>query len=99
VAFFASSDQALFAANGHWLNTGVAPRTGNLTEQAVPLWEQPKELATLVFEWLLSRTPSEQEVDLVAEQLAGVETAAEATERVKELVLSLLAGLEFRFCR
>jgi hypothetical protein len=99
VAFFASSDQALFAANGHWLNTGVAPRTGNLTEQAVPLWEQPKELATLVFEWLLSRTPSEEEVDLVAEQLAGVETAAEATERVKELVWSLLAGLEFRFCR
>jgi hypothetical protein len=98
-AFFASSDQALFAANGYWLNTGVAPRAGNVTDQAVPLWERPSELAELVFEWLLSRAPSDQEVALVTEQLAGVETTAEATERVQELVWSLLAGVEFRFCR
>ncbi|AGA24504.1 DUF1549 domain-containing protein [Singulisphaera acidiphila] len=92
--FFATADQALFAANGGLVNGWVAPAGGNVSERMAA--EQAVEKAAEdLYVTILTRLPSPEESADVVRVLT--EQAANKPAAVQELVWGLLTSAEFRF--
>lgn len=92
--FFASANQALFAANGGEFNGWTAPAAANVTERVVQQTD-PKAAAEDLYLTILNRFPDEAEVADVTQYLTAHPEQKAAT--VQELVWSLLTSAEFRF--
>lgn len=92
--FFATVDQALFAANGGYLNSWVAPAAGNVTERMIQQ-QDPKVAAEDLYLTFLSRQPTEPEIADVTQYLAA--RPEEKAACVQELAWALLTSAEFRF--
>jgi hypothetical protein len=92
--FFATADQALFAANDSLINGWIAPAGGNLSERMVRE-NDPEKAALDLYRTVLARTPSALESADVARVLSA--PAADRTAAVQELVWGLLTSVEFRF--
>jgi Protein of unknown function (DUF1549)/Protein of unknown function (DUF1553) len=92
--FFATADQALFAANGGSINSWIAPSSGNVSERMVQE-KDPKKAALDLYMTILTRPPTPEELVDVARLLD--ERAKDKTSAVQELVWGLLTSVEFRF--
>jgi hypothetical protein len=92
--FFASANQALFAANGGSITAWAAPAAGNVTERAIKQTD-PKAAAEELYLGVLSRMPSEAEIADVTKYLES--RPEEKAACVQELVWGLLTSVEFRF--
>ena len=92
--FFATADQALFAANGGSINSWVAPADGNVTERIIQQTD-PRIAAEELYLGVLTRLPSEQELTEITTYLAN--RAADKQAAAQELVWALLNSAEFRF--
>jgi chromosome segregation ATPase len=92
--FFATADQALFAANAGPINSWVAPAGGNVTERVIKQAD-PNAAADELYLAVLSRRPTDTERAEVAKYLndRGKDKAIAA----QELVWALLTSAEFRF--
>lgn len=92
--FFATADQALFAANGGAINSWIAPAGGNVSERMIHEQDSRKAAEDL-YMTILSRPPDpEESADVVRMLTAG---AKEKAAVVQELVWGLLNSVEFRF--
>jgi hypothetical protein len=94
--FFATVDQALFAANGGSILSWVSPAGGNVTERAIQQAE-PQAVAQELYLGVLSRFPDDSEVAAVRSYLEA--RADQKPAAVQELVWGLLSSAEFRFNR
>jgi hypothetical protein len=92
--FFATADQALFAANGGSLNSWIAPAGGNISERMIQEKDATKAAEDL-YMTILSRPPLPEESADVARMLTA--GANEKAAVVQELVWGLLNSVEFRF--
>jgi hypothetical protein len=92
--FFATPDQALFAANDGLINGWVVPTGGNITERMVAE-NDPGKAAEDLYATILTRTPSAEESADVVRILTA--QATNKTAAVQELVWGLLTSAEFRF--
>ena len=92
--FFATADQALFAANGGSINSWVAPAGGNVSERMIQE-KDPNKAAEDLYMTILSRPPTSEESADVARVFASQANTKAAA--VQELVWGLLASAEFRF--
>lgn len=92
--FFATADQALFAANGGNVNSYVNPANGNVTDRMLKASDN-KEAAEALYLAILSRMPSLEEQLDVDNYLKS--KADNRREAVIELAWSLLNSAEFRF--
>jgi hypothetical protein len=92
--FFATADQALFAANGGSINSWVAPAGDNVSERIVKQTEL-RAAAEELYLALLTRLPNEEEISQVLGYLTN--RAADKNVAAQELVWSLLNSAEFRF--
>ncbi|MCH2125324.1 MAG: DUF1549 domain-containing protein [Pirellulaceae bacterium] len=90
--FFATADQALFVANGGVLNSWVG--NGSLTTR-ITNEEDPTVAAEYFYLGLLSRMPTENEVQEVNHHLAM--RAEDRKVAVQEIVWAILNSVEFRF--
>ncbi|SIO35056.1 Protein of unknown function [Singulisphaera sp. GP187] len=92
--FFATADQALFAANGGLVNGWVAPAAGNVSER-MAAEKAAEKAAEDLYLTVLTRLPSpEESADVVR---VFTEQAANKPAAVQELVWGLLTSAEFRF--
>ena len=92
--FFATADQALFAANGGSINSWIAPQGGNVSERMIQE-KDPGKAAVDLYMTILSRPPDPVEsADVVRALAVG---AKEKPAVVQELVWALLNSVEFRF--
>lgn len=94
LGFQATLDQTLFLRNGPQLRSWLAPRTGSLTHRLLQA-KTDKALAEELFLSVLSRFPSQEEIDDVARFLK--ENGADRSAAVQELAWALIASAEFRF--
>lgn len=92
--FFATADQALFAANGGSINSWVAPAAGNVTER-ITKQEDPRIAAEELYLGLFTRMPTDEERADVANYLK--DRAKDKGAASQELVWALLNSAEFRF--
>lgn len=92
--FFATADQALFAANGGSITSWLTPGGGNLTERMINQAD-PNAVAEDLYVTTLSRRPTPEEAAEVAAQLAA--RPQEKPACVQELAWALLTSAEFRF--
>lgn len=92
--FFATVDQALFAANGGSINSWVAPAADNVTERIIKQTD-PRAAAEELYLAVLTRMPTEEEVTDVTTYLD--ERSSDRQLAAQELVWSLLNSAEFRF--
>lgn len=92
--FFATADQALFAANGGSINSWVAPTSDNVTERIIKQTD-PRIAAEELYLGVLSRMPTDEEITEVTNHLAN--RAADKPVAAQELVWALLNSAEFRF--
>lgn len=92
--FFATADQALFAANGGLVNGWAAPAGGNLSDRMIREAAAAKAAEDLYLT-ILNRPPSPDETADVTKVLT--EQAAAKPAAVQELVWGLLTSAEFRF--
>jgi Protein of unknown function (DUF1549)/Protein of unknown function (DUF1553) len=92
--FFATADQALFAANGGSLNSWIAPAGGNVSEHLIQE-KEPAKAAQELYMTILSRPPDPDESAEVVRLLTA--RANERAAVVQELVWGLLNSVEFRF--
>ncbi|MCA9073904.1 MAG: DUF1549 domain-containing protein [Planctomycetaceae bacterium] len=92
--FFATADQAMFAANGGSILGWIAPTGGNVTERIVNA-EQPQAAAEELYLSILNRTPSDAETADVTTYLADRD--ADRAAAAQELVWGLITSAEFRF--
>ncbi len=92
--FFATADQALFAANGGALNGWTAPAGGNVTERMMS-HSEARAAAEELYLAVLNRMPSEAEIADVAAYLAN--RANDRNVAAQELVWASLTSAEFRF--
>jgi hypothetical protein len=92
--FFATADQALFAANGGSIMSWIAPTGGNVSERITNEADNRKAADDLYIT-MFSRMPTEEEAADVATYLAG--RADQRAAAAQELVWGLLASAEFRF--
>ncbi len=92
--FFATADQALFAANGGSLNGWLAPAGGNVSERMIAE-KDVRKAAEDLYLTVFSRPPTAEESADVARLLAVAD--AEKRAVVQELVWGLLTSAEFRF--
>lgn len=92
--FFATADQALFAANGGSINGWAAPAGDNVADRIVKQTD-PKIMAEELYLGVLTRMPSEEELTEVTMYLAS--RAADKPIAAQELVWALLNSAEFRF--
>lgn len=92
--FFATADQALFAANGGLVNGWVAPAGGNVSERMVQE-KNDLEAAEDLYLTILSRLPTADESAEVIRVLT--EQSSNRPASVQELVWALLTSAEFRF--
>ena len=90
--FFATPDQALFAANGGSVVGWSAG--GQLAQRIIPM-DDPKALADELYLSALTRRPTEAEIQETSQQLA-----ARPTEKgivVRDMIWALVTSAEFRF--
>jgi hypothetical protein len=92
--FFATADQALFAANGGAMNSWVAPASDNVTER-VAKQNDLRAAAEELYLGVLTRFPSEQEKADVVSYLSG--RGSDKAVAAQELVWGLMNSAEFRF--
>ncbi len=92
--FFATADQALFAANGGSINSWIAPAGGNVSERMLQE-KDPRKAAEDLYLTILSRPPTAEESSDVARVLAAQPAAKAAA--VQGLAWGLLTSAEFRF--
>lgn len=92
--FFATVDQALFAANGGVVNSWLAPAGGNVAERMAAEKDAAKAAEDL-YVTMLTRLPSPEESADVVRVLN--EQAANKPAAVQELVWGLVTSAEFRF--
>jgi hypothetical protein len=92
--FFATADQALFAANGGPINSWIAPQGGNVSQRMIQE-KDPKKIADDLYLSVLSRLPTAEESADVARVLAA--QSGDKPAAVAELVWGLLTSIEFRF--
>jgi hypothetical protein len=92
--FFATADQALYAANGGGINSWIAPAGDNVTERIVKQ-EDPKAAADELYLAVLTRRPTEVETNEVITHLANRKDNKPAA--AQELVWALINSAEFRF--
>lgn len=92
--FFATADQALFAANAGAMNSWVAPAGGNVTE-SVGKVDDPNASAEQLYLTMLTRMPTDSERADVANYLK--DRAKDKPVAAQELVWALLNSAEFRF--
>jgi Protein of unknown function (DUF1553)/Protein of unknown function (DUF1549) len=92
--FQATSDQALFLANGALVRGWLAPRPGNLTDRLTKLAD-PVAVAEELYLSVLTRRPGDEETKDVADHLQGRDK--DRTAALQELVWALVASAEFRF--
>lgn len=92
--FFATADQALFAANGGSINSWVVPSGDNVTDRIIKQ-QDPRVAAEELYLTLLTRLPSEAEATEVVAYLN--DHAADKNTAAQELVWGLLNSAEFRF--
>jgi len=90
--FFATSDQALFAANGSSI---VGWATGGTLNQRLQALADPKDVAKELYIGVLSRYPTEAEIAEVADQWTKRTTEKPAAAR--DLIWALITSAEFRF--
>ncbi|MEZ6133645.1 MAG: DUF1549 domain-containing protein [Pirellulaceae bacterium] len=94
--FFASADQALFTANAGSVFAWAGPGNNNVTQRAIAMTDG-SDIAQAIYWTLLCRKPTDVEIQLVNEQLAGAGDSRNTV--IQEMVWGLLASAEFRFCR
>jgi hypothetical protein len=92
--FFATADQALFAANGGAINSWVAPAGDNVTERIVKQ-NDLRVAAEELYLGVLTRFPTEQEAADVVAYLGS--RGSDKPVAAQELVWGLLNSAEFRF--
>jgi hypothetical protein len=92
--FFATADQALFAANGGSINSWIAPAGGNISERMLKE-NDPHKAAIDLYMTVLIRPPDQDETADVLHLLAA--GTKEKAAVVQELVWGLLNSAEFRF--
>lgn len=92
--FFATADQALFAANGGDIRGWLAPNGENLTGRLLAENDVAK-LVDDMYESIVSRKPTPEEVDDIRAYLA--ERPENKRETIQELTWALLTSVEFRF--
>jgi hypothetical protein len=92
--FQATVNQALFFGNGSLVQGWLSPAAGNLTERLVKM-ESPAELADELYLAVLTRRPTQEEADDVANFLQ--ERSADRPAAVGELIWALVSSNEFRF--
>jgi hypothetical protein len=92
--FFATADQALFAANGGAINSWVAPASGNVTERIVKQ-QDAKAAAEELYLSVFTRMPTEGERADVEKYLK--DRTKDKPAAAQELVWALLNSGEFRF--
>jgi len=92
--FFATPDQALFAANAGVFTSWVAPAAGNVTERLISQTD-PAKAAEDLYLTLLTRAPSSDEIQEVNNYLTP--RAADRAVAVQELAWAILTSAEFRF--
>jgi hypothetical protein len=92
--FFATADQALFAANGGSINSWVAPAGDNVTERVVKQAD-PSLAADELYLSVFTRTPTDGERADVVNYLK--DRAKDKAAAAQELVWALLNSAEFRF--
>ncbi len=92
--FFATADQALFAANGGSINAWIAPGGGNVSQRMLGEKDARKAAADLYLT-ILCRPPTEEESADAARLMSVPDKEKPAV--VQELVWGLLASAEFRF--
>jgi DNA repair exonuclease SbcCD ATPase subunit len=92
--FFATADQALFAANGGAINSWVAPAGDNVTERVVKQ-NDLRLAAEELYLGVLTRYPSEEEAAGVVAYLSS--RGSDKGVAAQELVWGLLNSAEFRF--
>lgn len=90
--FFATPDQALFAANG---GTVVGWSAGGQLAQRLGPMTEPAAIADELYLTVLTRRPTEPEIQEVAQQLAA--RPMEKPVVVRDLVWALVTSVEFRF--
>ncbi len=95
--FFATPDQALFAANGGLINSWIAPAGGNDFQSDAVQEKRPRRTPPprMLYLTILSRPPTADESAEVVRVLAA--GAKEKPATVQELVWGLLTSVEFRF--
>ncbi len=92
--FFATADQALFAANGGSINSWIAAAGGNVSERMIQE-KDPCKAAEDLYMAILSRPPlSDESADVICMLTAKPKEKAAV---VQELVWALLNSIEFRF--
>jgi hypothetical protein len=92
--YFATVDQALFFANGGTVVSWLAPANGNLCDRMIKL-DDPKAVADELYMGVLSRKPTDQEIQDVVNYLAA--RPNEKPAAVQELAWGLVTSSEFRF--
>ncbi|MEX0611094.1 MAG: hypothetical protein WD229_03145, partial [Pirellulales bacterium] len=92
--FFATADQALFAANGGSVNEWVKPAGNNVTERVVNQSDL-RAAADELYLGVLTRLPSDDEISQVVSYLTN--RAPDKGAAAQELVWGLLNSAEFRF--
>jgi Protein of unknown function (DUF1549)/Protein of unknown function (DUF1553) len=92
--FFATADQALFAANGGSINSWIAPAGGNVSDRMIRE-KDPHKAADDLYMTILSRPPLPDESADVVRMLTA--RPKEKAAVVQELVWALLNSVEFRF--
>lgn len=92
--FFATADQALFAANGGVFTSWASPAGGNVTERIIAQAD-PKLAAQDLYLTVFVRMPTDAEVNSVTAYLAG--RPQDRAVAAQELVWAMLTSAEFRF--
>jgi hypothetical protein len=92
--FFATAEQALFAANGGAIFAWSAPAAGN-PAQAVVDSGDPKVAARAVYRGVLTREPTALESQDISEYLAS--RSEQKPQVAQEMVWGLLTSVEYRF--
>lgn len=91
--FYASADQALFAANGGSIVSWLAPAGDNPVERMINATD-PQLAAEELYLGILTRMPSSEEVDEIGQVLASASDRAQACQAI---AWGLLNSAEFRF--
>ena len=92
--FHATIDQALFFANDGRIRDWLRPTPGTLSKRLAEMTDD-RSLAEELYLSVLSRKPSDDEVQLVVGYLGKREVDRAAAQQ--ELIWSMLTSLEFRF--
>jgi hypothetical protein len=92
--FFATADQALFAANGGPINSWVAPAGGNVSER-VSKQEDARAAADELYLSIFTRMPTDEERADVEKYLK--DRTKDKAAAAQELAWALLNSSEFRF--